>query len=371
MKFLKRYHLKDYKFNLIILIAALSIFGVFVVGSAKKSVQNKQILGVIIGFAIMLFISFIDYVWVLNFYWIIYAANLIFLIAVRFFGTEVNGARRWIDIGFTNIQPSELAKLLLILFFAKYLMIHQDDLNTPKTLIKTLALAAVPLILILKQPALSTTISITVVFCILLYVSGLSYKIIGTAIIIIVPTFIILLSIVVQPDQKILDTYQQTRILAWLEPTKYEIDEGYQQKNSIMAIGSGQLQGKGLNNNTTTSVKNGNFILEPQTDFIFAIIGEELGFVGCCVVISLLLLVVIQCILIGIKAQDLAGQLICCGVGAQIGVQTFINIAVATGLFPNTGIPLPFISYGLSSLVSMFMSVGFVLNIGLKPKKYQ
>ena len=138
-----------------------------------------------------------------------------------------------------------------------------------------------------------------------------------------------------------------------------------------MAIGSGQLNGKGYNSDATTSVKNGNFILEPQTDFIFAIIGEELGFVGCCVVIILLLLIVIECIVIGLKAKDTGGRNICGGVGALIGIQTFINISVATGIFPNTGISLPFVSYGLTSLVCFFAGIGLVLNVGLQPKKYQ
>ena len=124
-------------------------------------------------------------------------------------------------------------------------------------------------------------------------------------------------------------------------------------------------------NNTTTSVKNGNFILEPQTDFIFAIIGEELGFIGSCVVIALLLLIVLQCILIGIRAKDLAGRIICCGVVGLIGVQSFINIGVATGLIPNTGVPLPFVSYGMTSLVSLYIGIGIVLNVGLQPKKYK
>ena len=208
-------------------------------------------------------------------------------------------------------------------------------------------------------------------FCVLMYVGGLSYKFIGTVLLITVPVAVILLSLVVQPDQNILDDYQQKRILAWLNPEEYASDEAYQQNNSVMAIGSGQLTGKGLNNNTTTSVKNGNFILEPQTDFIFAIVGEELGFVGCCIVIALLLLIVIQCILIGIRAQDTTGRIICCGVGALIGIQSFINIAVATQIFPNTGIPLPFVSYGLTSLWSMYLGIGLVLNVGLQPKKYQ
>ena len=234
-----------------------------------------------------------------------------------------------------------------------------------------MVLILIPLALIYEEPNLSTTICTAVLFCVLMYVGGLSYKFIGTVLLITVPVAVILLSLVVQPDQNILDDYQQKRILAWLNPEEYASDEAYQQNNSVMAIGSGQLTGKGLNNNTTTSVKNGNFILEPQTDFIFAIVGEELGFVGCCIVIALLLLIVIQCILIGIRAQDTTGRIICCGVGALIGIQSFINIAVATQIFPNTGIPLPFVSYGLTSLWSMYLGIGLVLNVGLQPKKYQ
>ena len=230
---------------------------------------------------------------------------------------------------------------------------------------------AAPCFLIYKQPDLSTTISIVLVFCVMMYVGGLGYKFIGIFLLITVPAAVILLSLIVHSDIDILQGYQETRILAWLQPEKYSSDEAYQQNNSIMAIGSGRLTGKGLNNNTTTSVKNGNFILEPQTDFIFAIVGEELGFVGCCIVIGLLLLIVIQCMRIGMRAPDTGGRIICCGVAAQIGIQSFINISVATGLFPNTGIPLPFVSYGMSSLVSMFIGIGLVLNVGLQQKKYK
>ena len=214
-------------------------------------------------------------------------------------------------------------------------------------------------------------VTLLAVFCIMMYVGGLSYKFIGVVLLITVPTVVILLSIIVHSDVDVLQGYQETRILAWLQPEKYSSDEAYQQNNSIMAIGSGRLTGKGLNNNTTTSVKNGNFILEPQTDFIFAIVGEELGFVGCCIVIGLLLLIVKQCLRIGMRAPDMGGRIICCGVASQIGIQSFINISVATGLFPNTGIPLPFVSYGMSSLVSMFIGIGLVLNVGLQQKKYK
>ena len=373
IKFRKPYKLKNYRFGLVALVLVLSIIGILVVGSANESYQSKQIFGVVIGLVVMAIVSLIDYVWITNFYWILYGMSVFMLAIVLIpgIGVYVNGARRWINLGFTNFQPSELAKILLIIFFAKFIMKHKEDLSEKQTILKAVVLIAIPLALILKEPNLSTTICTATLFCFLMYVGGLSYRFIGTVLLITIPVAVIFLSIVVQPNQKLLDNYQQKRILAWLEPEKYASDEAYQQNNSVMAIGSGQLTGKGLNNNTTTSVKNGNFILEPQTDFIFAIVGEELGFVGCCLIIALLLLIVIDCILIGTHAQDTAGKVICCGVGSLIGIQTFINVAVATQIFPNTGIPLPFVGYGLTSLVSLYLGIGLVLNIGLQPKKYK
>ena len=374
MKFLKitkPYRLKDYKFSLVILVLAISCLGVLVIGSANEAYQGRQITGLVLAIILMVVVSLIDYVWIANFYWIMYLLSVGMLALVLVIGETVNGAKRWIDVGFTNFQPSELAKILLIIFFARFIMKHEEDLSSRRTILKAVVLILIPLALIYEEPNLSTTICTAVLFCVLMYVGGLSYKFIGTVLLITVPVAVILLSLVVQPDQNILDDYQQKRILAWLNPEEYASDEAYQQNNSVMAIGSGQLTGKGLNNNTTTSVKNGNFILEPQTDFIFAIVGEELGFVGCCIVIALLLLIVIQCILIGIRAQDTTGRIICCGVGALIEIQSFINIAVATQIFPNTGIPLPFVSYGLTSLWSMYLGIGLVLNVGLQPKKYQ
>lgn len=369
--FSKPYHLRDYRFNLVLTVFALSVIGVLAVGSAKAVNQPKQMMGVAIGLIIMAITSLIDYVWITDFYWLIYLFSVVILGAVLVIGDNVNGATRWIDLGFTTFQPSELAKILLILFFAKFITEHEDDINDAATLVKYAILSGIPLVLIVIEPNLSTTICTTLVLCLLIYVGGLSYRFIGTVLVILIPVVVIFLAIVVQPNQFILKDYQQKRILAFLNPEEYASDEGYQQKNSVMAIGSGQLTGKGLNNNTTTSVKNGNFILEPQTDFIFAIIGEELGFTGSCIVIALLLLTVIQCIVIGTRSQNLTGKIIGCGVGGLIGFQSFINIGVATQLLPNTGVPLPFVSYGLTSLVSLYIGIGLVLNVGLQPKKYQ
>lgn len=370
-KLTKPYRLRDYNFTLVFLVIALSVLGIFVVGSAREIYQSRQIFGVVFGIIVMVIVSLVDYVWVLDFYWIIYGTAIVSLALVLVIGEEKNGAVRWINLGFTTFQPSELAKILLILFFAKFLMQNEENVNHRFTLIKYAVLCGIPLGLIVEEPNLSTTICTALVLCLLIYTAGLSYRFIVTVLLILIPTAVIFLSIAVQPNQPFLKDYQQKRILSFLEPEKYADDGAYQQNNSVMAIGSGQLTGKGLNNNTTTSVKNGNFILEPQTDFIFAIVGEELGFIGCCIVIALLLLIVIQCILIGLRSQNLAGRIISCGVGGLIGVQSFINISVATGLIPNTGVPLPFVSYGLTSLVSLYIGVGFVLNVGLQPKKYQ
>lgn len=372
MKLLKRYHLKDYKFSLIITVLALSVLGILVIGSARQSVQSKQIIGLAMGIIAMIIFSLVDYVWMLRLYWLIYIINIVMLVAVQLFGDNSNGATRWIDLGFVRFQPSELSKILLILFFAKFIVNHEEEIKAAnlKTVAEAVILLAVPVVLILKQPDLSTTICILMVFCALMFLGGISYRFIGIVLAIAIPCLLIFMSIVVQPDQKLIDEYQQQRILSWLQPEKYSTTGAYQQTNSIMAIGSGQLSGKGLNNNTTASVKNGNYLSEPQTDFIFAIVGEELGFIGSCIVIGLLLLIVVQLIIIGARAQNLSGKIICCGMAALIGFQSFINISVATGIFPNTGIPLPFVSYGLTSLLSLYIGIGVVLNVGLQPRKY-
>lgn len=370
MNFLKKYSLKDYNFILVISVIALSVIGILAVGSALPSAQSKQIIGVILGIIAMVIISLIDFEWILNFYWAIYGINILLLLCVKFFGVNFNGAQRWIDLGFTTLQPSDLTKIFLILFFAKFLMKQEGRLKEPKVIIQCILLVLPSLYLIITQPNLSNTICITAVFCVLMYLGGLSYKFIGTVFAIIIPCIAIFIGIALMPNQPFLKPYQQERILAWLNPDEYSSDTGYQQQNSIVAIGSGQLTGKGLNNNTTTSVKNGNFLLEAETDFIFAIIGEEMGFVGCCIIIFLLLLIILQCIIIGMKSQTLAGQIICGGVAALIGFQSFINMGVATGVLPNTGLSLPFVSAGLTSIVCFYMGIGFVLNVGLQPKKY-
>lgn len=367
----KQYQFRNYRIKLIILVYLLTTIGILVIGSAESGYQSQQILGLILGSIVMLVCSLLDYHLFMNTNWLIYGVNLFLLILVLSpLGKEVNGAQRWLK--FTEslqIQPSELAKILLILFFAKFFADRRERINEPKIILMALVIFAIPALLIVKEPDLSTTITITLVFCSMIFIAGFSYKYICAIIAVLAPVVLIFLSYIMREDQQLLEYYQWLRIMAWLNPAKYA-DNAYQQQNSIMAIGSGQLVGKGLNNDAVASVKNADYIVEPQTDFIFAVAGEELGFIGTATIIILLLLIVIEIIAIGRKSKDFSGNLICCGVASWIGFQGFINICVATGLMPNTGVPLPFVSYGLTSLVSLYIAIGIVLNVGLQPKKY-
>lgn len=366
---LRQYKLSDYRFRLIIWVIALASLGIMIIGSANPDYQSKQIFGLIFGIALMILISLFDYSWVLNFSWLIYLAAVILLVIVLIAGTNVNGATRWITIGSLRFQPSDLVKIMMILFFAHFFELHEDNISKLRTILASIVLVGVLLALIEKEPDLSTTIVTALVFCVLIFMAGLSYKIVFGILVVLVPIAVIFMSIVMQPDQTIIESYQLERIYAWLRPDEYP-QQSYQQQNSIKAIGSGQLYGKGLNNDEVSSVKNGNFIPEPQTDFIFAVAGEELGFIGCCLIILLEFLIALECLMIGRRAKLLSGTLICCGMAALIFFQTFVNIAVTTGLFPNTGITLPFVSYGLTSLISFCIGIGFVLNVGLQTRKY-
>ena len=364
---LRQYKLKDYNFRLVLWVVTLSILGVLLVGSADSSLQSRQLFGVMLGVGFMVVLSLIDFSWVLGFYWYIYLLDVGILATTLVVGWATHGARRWIDLGFTRFQPVELSKLLLVLFFAAFFLKHENDLSKFRTVIQAVALIGLPLALIIAEPDLKNTITITAVFCLIYFAAGLNFRVILTTIAIAAALIMIFLSVVVQPDQKLIKDYQRDRIMAFIyrENDEYS-DDNAQQNNSVTAIGSGELTGKGLNNSSVSSANKGNFIPEIQNDFIFAVAGEELGFVGSAGIVILLLLIVLECLFTSRKAKDLSGVIICSGVASVIAIQSFINIGVATGMLPNTGTPLPFVSYGLSSLESMFMGIGFVLNVGLQ-----
>lgn len=368
---------KDYRFRyfnirMILLILSLAVIGILFVRSATigtgSDTFNKQIFGVVLGTACMLFVAMVDYHWVLSMYWLLYVVNIGILLATKFMGISGNsGAQRWLVLpGIGQIQPSEFSKILMICFFAMFFYKHREKISKVQVVLASLLLFAVPAYLIFDQPNLSTTLVVTFIFLVLIYVAKISYKWILGTLAVLVPSAVWFIYYIQQEGQKLLEPYQVNRIMSWINPSKFSTDMTQQQQNSIMAIGSGQLHGKGIATTTFASVKNGNFLSEEDTDFIFAVIGEEVGFIGSVIIIGLLALLVAECIYMAARAKDLQGRLICSGMAAIVAVQTFINVGVASGLLPNTGIPLPFISAGLSSLLSIFIGMGLVLNVGLQ-----
>lgn len=365
------YKIRNYNFKIIVLIAAICVIGYLVLTSAmvndpdRDDNLQKQLIGIIVGAVFMIAISLIDYHLVLKAAPIIYIGVLVLLAGVLLFGKTINYATRWLDIAGFRIQPSEFAKIGVIVVFARYFDSFKDKINKPGYLFGALGLFAVIAGMVLLEPDLSTTLVILFIFLCMLFVAKLSWKWIVGAIAVAVPfavTFVILLS-----NGLILEEYQRNRILSWLFPSEYSASGlTTQQDNSVLAISSGQLYGKGLNNTSFESVKNGNFLSEENSDFIFSVVGEELGFIGSVVVLLLIAFLVVECFKIGMKAKDMGGRLVAVGTGSLIAFQTFVNIGVATGLLPNTGLPLPFMSAGVSSVLSLFIGMGIVLNAGLQ-----
>ena len=362
------YRLRDFDFKLVLMVLTLSGIGVMTIGSAEESLQSKQLAGVAGGMVIMLVLAFFDYSSYLKLNWLMYLGNLVLLTLVIVMGEDSGGAQRWLRIGI-RFQPSETAKILLILFFAQFIMKYKEKLNTFRIILCCIVLMGVPWFLVYKQPDLSTSLVLIVIFCLVMFAGGISYKLVFGVLAVVIPAIAIVVSLALQPENEILEDYQKTRILAFINPEEYANAEAYQQLNSVMAIGSGQLDGKGYKNNEITSVKNGNFISEAQTDFIFAVVGEEFGFKGCVAVIVLLFGIALECVSIARKAKDVAGTIIAVGIGGMIAFQGFFNIGVATFILPNTGLPLPFVSYGLTSLMSFFIGIGIVLNVRLQVKR--
>ena len=364
------YSLKKYNFRIILYALSLSILGVLIIGSATggdTKVVNRQILGIIVSSVLMFGVSFIRYDKLLRFSVFVYFACIAALLAVIFFGysPEGAGATRWIKLpAIGTVQPSEFVKIGIIVFFSWFLAKYRDSINNILTLLIFIVSAGLIYVLILIEPDLSTTVVLMVVTVCMLFVAGISYKWIWAGVLTAVPLIGVFFGLLSMGRVPFLKDYQARRILAWINPEKYA-DTSFQQENSIMAIGSGQLYGKGLNNMTVDSVKHGNFLSQDQTDFIFAVIGEELGFIGSIAVIAVVAVFVFEILNLASKVADVEGKLICVGIAGLIAFQSFTNISVATGIFPNTGLPLPFISYGVSSLMSIYVGLGLVLNVGL------
>ena len=373
MKF--NYSFKIQYVFILVLAAALNLLGVIMVRSASElnaEIVQKQIIGSVAGFIFCLFVSFFDYKRLFKYAGIFYIVINGILLAVIFYGVVRGGAGRWIDVPVLGrLQPAEFAKAGLILCFAAFFDKHENDLNTVKTILKSIVMVAIPALLIFLEPNLSTTIILGVIFFVMLCVSGLSLKLIASFCGVaagVVGLVYYLFSTDRYEAIPFIKDYQKKRILSFLDPTA-DPDSWLQTQNSIMAIGSGSFFGKGINNMDINSVKAGNFLIEKETDFIFAVIGEELGFRGCLLILILYFLLIVVILYIGGRSEDVGGCAICVGVATWLAFQTFTNIAVCTGLFPNTGVTLPFFSRGISSIVAIYAGLGMVLNVCLKEKR--
>lgn len=362
------------KFDLSLLVAAilLGIIGAWVLNlipGVAEDMSLKQILGVFFGFCLAIFVSLFDYHFVAKFYILLYLLNLVMLVLVKFtkFGISVYGAKRWLGIeNVFSFQPSELTKVIMIIVMAKFFDLFKERLQKFSTLFLAAIIMGIPTVLILIQTDLSSSLVLVACFAIMVFASGYSFKILGILIAIFIPLFSVLFWYVQQPTQKLLKPYQQERILSLLNPEAYP-DLMYQQLNAVEAISSGGLLGKTFTGDT--GIRGTAYVPVIESDFIFTAIGEEFGFAGAAIVILLLAFIAFRIMLIGAKSNDMIGKVMATGAASVIMVQAFVNIGVVSMILPNTGIPLPFVSNGLSSVVSCYSMLGLILNISINKKK--
>lgn len=379
-------HLSNLNFKIILYALILSIIGIFMVHSATQNeavtgmftTTQKQILGLVIGIVLMVILTCIDYHKLIKYSIVFYAISMALLIYVKYINPlNISNANRWMHLpGFGTIQPSEFSKVAVVLMAVFVLVRIQKRINNVFYLLTYFVVTGVTVYLVYVEPDFSTSMIIVCALAAMVFVCGISWKWVGGVLGVVAICAAALLFCIYEPEQKtlnwfidkeILQQYQVNRINSYFFPEDYP-DQTRQQLNSVMAIGGGQLTGKGLNNSTYESVKNGNFLSEEQCDFIFAVVGEELGFAGSAFIILIYLLLFIEGLRIAGRSPDLEGKLIASGFVTMLLVQCFINMGVAMLLLPNTGTPLPFISAGMSSLISTYIMMGILLNISMHRK---
>ena len=370
-----KYKIRNFNLALLLCTAALCILGYMVLSSAVVNdvdgaeTMQKQLMGMIGGGLLMAFLTLTDYHFWLRLHWVLYGGSLLILgLLFTPLGYTTKGATRWLNLPVMGrLQPSEFVKAAMIVFLAWFFQKYRERINKPAVVFGVLGLFALPAVMIFLEPDLSTTLTFVLLFLIMLYMSQISYKWLGGMVASVIPVAGFLLWDSMQENPLILKRYMLNRLFSFLDPEAYAATGlTGQQDRAIMAIASGRLSGKGLFNASFDSVKAGNFLSEENCDFIFAVVGEELGFWGSAAILLLFALIVFLCFRTAVKAPDLAGRLICVGAGAFLGLQVFFNIGVTSGILPNTGVVLPFFSHGISSLLSAFICLGLVMNVALQ-----
>ena len=358
---LKLKSFKKFDYVLLITMIVLCIYGLVILKSATlsygtNSYLRSQTIAIVIGLLAILFLVLLDYEFLGKMYIPIYLVCNILLIAVLIFGFGEDdwGARSWLKIGPITFQPSEFVKIGLIISLAKFIDNHKERINEPFTLLKILAFAGFPVLLILKQPDAGTAMVFIFFIAIMLFVAGVKWRYIGMA---------FLAALAALPVLWFrMDTYQRDRIFDFLEPERNPIGTGYQALQGKIAIGSGKVFGRGLYQGVFTQF---NYIPEKQTDFIFAVLVEELGFIGGMGLIALYFIMITRFIKIAKNCNDLFGSLMVIGIAAIFVFHIWENIGMTIGLMPITGIPLPFISHGGTFMLINMIGIGICLSVGL------
>ena len=351
-------NIRYFDYSLLVIIMFLICFGlVMLYSTSSYNAQikfgdgtyylRKQIQATGLGLIVMFIISRIDYrIWK-KFWLLAYIGAFGLCTLVLFVGVELNGAKRWLKVGPLSIQPSEIAKLAIIIFLAAIISEMPKQMGKFSSLVKVMIMV-MPMVIIVASENLSTAIIIMGIAIALVFVSSPKYM-----------QFVVLAAVVIVFGVAfiMLESYRADRIKIWLNPEKYE--KGYQTLQGLYAIGSGGLFGKGLG----ASMQKLGFVPEAQNDMIFSIICEELGLFGAICVILLFVILIWRFMVVANNAQDLFGALIVTGVMAHIAIQVILNIAVVTNTIPNTGISLPFISYGGTSVLFLLAEIGLVLSV--------
>ncbi|HCO81297.1 rod shape-determining protein RodA [Bacillus sp. (in: firmicutes)] len=349
-------------------------------GSGQYETQDmfyfvkRQVFWYIVGFGLMAAVAYFDYELLERLSFRLFAGGLFLIILVHFFGTNQNGSQRWISLGPMKVQPSEFMKIFVILLLAAILNRYKHQrFSFKESMIPTMNIicwTAVPFFLILIQPDLGTALVILSIAFTLMLVSGISSKMIAA----LIASFLAFLAFLTylhnehfEHFTKVIKPHQLDRIYGWLSPDEFDSTYGYQLKQAMLGIGSGQLSGSGYTKGN--QVQGGN-IPEAHTDFIFAVIGEEFGFIGASLLICLYLMMVYRMIHVAMHANTLYGLYICAGVVGLIVFQVFQNVGMTVGLMPVTGLALPFISYGGSALLTNMIAIGLVFSVNLRSSSY-
>jgi len=346
--------------GMVLMLCTVSVFEVYSATLHTKFIgfHTKQIFWILGGLVAMFILSKVDYHKLIDWTPWAYGVCVAALVVVLAVGQKVLGARRWIKVGHMQFQPSEWVKLVLILAVARYFANLGGRSLTWKEIFKAFALVGVPMLLVLKQPDLGTTLIYTPILIAGLFLGGINFR---QAVIL--STCALALIGVAWGSGKVLKPYQKARLTSFLNPDNDPKGSGYQIRQSLIAVGAGGIWGQGQNKGTQTQ---GDFLPIPYTDFIFAAFSEEHGFVGAIFVLLLYFFILMRLIQNAQTAADLSGSLIIMGIVAVLTFQIAVNVGMVIGFMPVTGIPLPLMSYGGSSVLFTFLALGVAMNVRMR-----